>query len=646
MQRGLHAGMLGRFGGVPKRPDDRWRKMNERLRFWSFPVLLDLADAWFRHESFPLWTGKEWGFYALSLLVSFLVYAALQKILYAIGKRSVKAERGGAALLAFPYAFIALFSFGYHHALGTMPNVYTLGFLLDEPRNAWTIFRDSFSAFHVLALAAFWFGAWWLLAWAGRSRPLWNTPWWGRLLHLGIALGGFLVLHNNIRFADQSLVVDVNAAVVSVRTGYVRLFGLNVGSSGLLARSPAPLPPPSSRPPCNVLLILCESLNRDDLSLYGGPRPTTPCLDSFRQRHSSRFTLFRNARTNSTTTLLSVPSILTGTVPVQPSALLHRTPLLWEYARAAGCRETFFITPQSHNWYNFKRFFAGSGIGHLWNKETAGLPEYNDVGGADKEAVREFERYAGSLGGEAGTFAGVLQFNATHFPYRTPPGETVWPGKGREAYQNSVHYQDKLIGEVLETLEKRGLLENTLILFSSDHGEAFGEHGQIGHLDCNYIETLKIPMWIYVPPSLENRVDMGALAGNRDWTVQNADLVPTVLDALGISRRPEVGRLMAALGGRSLFRPLPQDRDVFTSNNNEASRYEVGLSLLRGGFHYLLRINVRPVREELYDLRSDPFERKDLWHSTPAREKEAFRNALREHTSSRLILEDALRRVR
>lgn len=68
-----------------------------------------------------------------------------------------------------------------------------------------------------------------------------------------------------------------------------------------------------------------------------------------------------------------------------------------------------------------------------------------------------------------------------------------------DEYFNAMYYQDQLLSRVISQMEKENLMSNTIILFVSDHSEAIEEHKNIGHLETNYIETLDIPLMLYVP---------------------------------------------------------------------------------------------------------------------------------------------------
>ena len=168
-----------------------------------------------------------------------------------------------------------------------------------------------------------------------------------------------------------------------------------------------------------------------------------------------------------------------------------------------------------------------------------------------------------------------------------------------------VTHVDRCIGRILDHVESRGLLDNTLVIFTTDHGELMGDHGLVLKGPFFYQSLLNVPLIIQLP---------GAKPGVRSELVAHVDLVPTVLGVLGL-KTPDYlpGRSLAGhLDGRpervrdgvlTEFRP-------FKSPNIKA--------LHAGNWRY-----VHYAGEpwgELFNLREDPEERRNLF-GTPAAAK-------------------------
>ncbi len=180
-------------------------------------------------------------------------------------------------------------------------------------------------------------------------------------------------------------------------------------------------------------------------------------------------------------------------------------------------------------------------------------------------------------------------------------------GKGAQ-YDGEIRYTDDRIGAFLTQLEVRGLLENTVIIVTSDHGESFLEHGTWSHGTGLYQEEIHTPLLLLLPGS--------RLAGSQIASpVQTHDLYPTILDMLRLPRSPD-------LQGRSLLETMEGrtdgDRSVFSEGRFPGQPM---LGSIRIG-RWKLIYDTRTEEAELYDLRADPGERRDLADGEPLKVEE------------------------
>jgi arylsulfatase A-like enzyme len=119
-----------------------------------------------------------------------------------------------------------------------------------------------------------------------------------------------------------------------------------------------------------------------------------------------------------------------------------------------------------------------------------------------------------------------------------------------DSYDNSIRWVDSLIGHLSDDLEQQGLRERTMIVFSADHGEAFGEHGAEGHAHNVYGEVTTTPLIVSFPFRLEPGITVEARS-------ENVDLWPTILELVGLPPLPDadgqslVPQIVAAAGGAS-----------------------------------------------------------------------------------------------
>ncbi|MGF1483942.1 MAG: sulfatase [Opitutales bacterium] len=178
----------------------------------------------------------------------------------------------------------------------------------------------------------------------------------------------------------------------------------------------------------------------------------------------------------------------------------------------------------------------------------------------------------------------------------------------RAAYWAMVDQIDRRIGEVLQTLETTGQLENTLVLFTSDHGELLGDHGVYPKGPFLYDPAVRVPLIFSMP---------GTIAGGRRSSalIELVDLAPTLLEAMGQPIHPQ-------MQGRSIWSQLtsaePIDHfrdDVYVEYYNSQPHRHDNQIFLTSVRTPDCKLVVRHGHNdgELYDLKNDPGERFNLW---------------------------------
>ncbi len=175
-------------------------------------------------------------------------------------------------------------------------------------------------------------------------------------------------------------------------------------------------------------------------------------------------------------------------------------------------------------------------------------------------------------------------------------------------------YIDDQIGRLLDYLDRSGLRENTLVIFTSDHGDNLGEHG--GLLDKGFVHfesTHRIPLLMRGP---------GVPAERRDELVSLVDIYPTVLDAAGVAC-PE-GR-----HGRSLLDRSAPPRDSIVVEFHGLNEVTLSMRTIRSGMRKYGWTACGG--DEFYDLSSDPFETNNRSHDPAVQgDVRAFRQKLLE----------------
>lgn len=157
-------------------------------------------------------------------------------------------------------------------------------------------------------------------------------------------------------------------------------------------------------------------------------------------------------------------------------------------------------------------------------------------------------------------FMTFMFFESPHADYNFPPESVIEPdylkdfsyagmdlqrniGAIRKRYLNAVHHLDSQLGKVMAHLERRGMLDDTLVVITGDHGEEFMEKGRWGHNSTFVDEQLRVPLVLWVP---------GRAPRNVDVRTSHADLLPTIMPLLGVTNPPSDYAI-----GRSLLDPRP-----------------------------------------------------------------------------------------
>ena len=189
---------------------------------------------------------------------------------------------------------------------------------------------------------------------------------------------------------------------------------------------------------------------------------------------------------------------------------------------------------------------------------------------------------------------------------------------------------DSMFGQVLDKLRKRRLLDNSLILYLSDHGEMLGDHHYRFSKYCLYEGSVRVPLILagsVVPPQLRNSRD--------ERPAELVDVLPTILDAAGISAPP-------TLAGTSLL-ALPSREGSFSEHHTGAYPYESAAYMWRTNTAKLILYPTaspatpasgQGYQGELYDLVSDPFEWDNLYDNPEFAElRESMMQSLLIHLS-------------
>jgi arylsulfatase A-like enzyme/Flp pilus assembly protein TadD len=359
----------------------------------------------------------------------------------------------------------------------------------------------------------------------------------------------------------------------------------------------------------NVILITLDTLRTDRISCYGSKGVDTPNIDAL-ARDGVRFT---NAAGTVPYTLPAHSSMMTGTYPPHHGvrenvgALLpEEIPTLAERLRDGGWATAAFVSAFVLD----KRWGIGRGFDHYFDDfdlKEFDTPNMGSVQRTGDETVAEAVRWIDERPAEQPFFLWLHLYDP-HEPY-TPP-EPYSLQYADRPYDGEVAFTDSLIGDFRRALDERDLLEKSLVILTSDHGEGLGDHGEMFHGYYVYDSTIHVAL-IVRPPLTANA---GRVV---DAAVSHVDLMPTVLDAVALPY-PDL------VHGRSLV-PL-----MFgAQTNRQGGVYSESMyPLLHYGWAPLRSLRtdrfklIDAPRSELFDLVQDPREGRNLVETQPDRSVE------------------------
>ena len=412
--------------------------------------------------------------------------------------------------------------------------------------------------------------------------------------------------------------------------------------------------------PRGILLISIDTLRADHLGLYGYVRDTSPRLDA----RADEWIRFSQALSHTPKTAPSHMTMLTGLMPGAHGVenwkggtgrtLSLGIPTLAERLSDVGFATAAFT--EGGNVAAALGFDRGFGVHHEgrdtlhehldtaaeWLAEHRGSPRFlflhtyavHDPYLPSRPDAQRFTDpgYAGGIVSDRA----VLEQRAGDGEWRSVQQE-FWktadcrdPADVRhllDLYDAGIRTTDDAIGRFLDRLEKSGDLDDLLVVVTSDHGEAFGEHGLFLH-ETVFSENVRVPFLIRLP---------GGHSGGRvlDQPVGHVDLVPTLLEALGLEPSP-----MRPMG-ESLW-PAVVDPAISVATRRVVGDFipgdgsSVNQQSLREGRWRLVSLPVKGMTL-LFDWTTDPGEQRDLATARPL---------VAERLRGRLALEHALIRAR
>jgi arylsulfatase A-like enzyme/Flp pilus assembly protein TadD len=385
-------------------------------------------------------------------------------------------------------------------------------------------------------------------------------------------------------------------------------------------KAPARPEPPAQ--PSAVLIVTIDTLRADRVGIYalrqssgqGAKNVETPNID----RLAREGAWAPQADVHVPLTRPSHASLFTGRYPAEHGVrdnvsppLAADVPLLAESFQRAGWPTAAFVASTVLD--------RQSGL-------ARGFDVYSDrfEGGADRRSGDRVVAEAVEWIKGKPKFLAWVHLYDPHAPYLPPePYATRYAGR---PYDGTVAWSDELIGRLIAPLRDAGSLDSTLVIVTSDHGEALGDHGEDVHGYFVYESTLRVPLVVR---------GAGIQPGTvLDGVVRTVDLSPTILELAGLT-------LPAQASGRSIVSALRGGFDSAAhaasltagGRGDDVSYAESLVPLLHYGWSDLRAIRdgrwkyILAPKSELYDLKNDPGELKNLASAESARAS-ALRGAL------------------
>ncbi len=413
----------------------------------------------------------------------------------------------------------------------------------------------------------------------------------------------------------------------------------------------------------NVLLIVLDTVRAKNLGIYGYVRDTSPNL----ARIVNRGVGFADARSAAPWTLPSHATMFTGRWPSElfehPEQQLDETyPTLAEYLGQNGystagfvantfyCNSGFGLARGFEHYEDFYENFGTSPVEILRHSSlvrrlvelVANEEEIRPAGRKNADRISsDFLNWQATSRGRP--FFAFLNYLDAHAPYVLPPGpnrhfglQATTPADqkilqdwqklsnapsdqyqidlARDAYDDCIAYLDAALGRLFDELEKRGVMDDTLVIITADHGEEIGEHQLVGHGRSLYREELHVPLLMAKP----GRVPAGKIVFE---PVSLRDLPATIVDAVGLSKNsPFPGRSLATLwngdGTTGRIASTGPVRSEVALRDKTTTRTDIAPAL-RGPMTAIVAEGMSYIRnadgsEELYHLRHDPTESKNV----------------------------------
>lgn len=347
----------------------------------------------------------------------------------------------------------------------------------------------------------------------------------------------------------------------------------------------------------NIVLIVCDALRADHLPMYGYERNTSPFLNELYK--NGKLKKVDYCMTTSASTTCGIPSLLLSRRWKDCAVDGFN---LFKLLHSEGFKTHAIIAGAHKEWYNLAKFYSDDCDFYFDGKDSKKYYFKDDrviLEGLEKASINPRQPNFYYLHIQSPHTTALLRDTFIFYSHKTL----------KDPYDNKILQADATIKAVMAFFKSKNMLENTIFYITADHGDGLGEHGVDGHVDWLYQPQINVPLLIIGDTSFyKNQI-----------FARQIDIAPTIVERLGLA-------VPNSWQGKSLLSHLPYTFSYHETgkNNLETNNQKYAIVEYTDSTIFKYIFSKKENSEELYELRSDPAELKNLSHSNKSKRKELY----------------------
>ncbi len=368
----------------------------------------------------------------------------------------------------------------------------------------------------------------------------------------------------------------------------------------------------------NLILISLDTLRADRLGVYGYDQATSPNLDRFAESAH----VFSDVTAQSTWTRPSHWSMLSGLYPESYAGFKHQ-PLAQQFLDTGYRTEAWTAGVQLHPKFGFHQGFESFQVRDWVRQPQDLLDQLSEMRGRplflflhSYETHDPYDHPELVRGPAPAADSRVTDRFGHHLHRRLGVMSKEEHRRVSQLYDADIRFLDQQVGVVLDGFRELGLLDNSIIVVTSDHGEEFWEHSIWFHGKSFYRAVTTVPLMVHFPPSMINRAEIKQPSAMVSTPVRIVDLYPTLLDLFDIPLQHKIqGRsLLPLLRGNVMPKVPIYSEGLFHTPDH-------GRAIRDGKYKLTWRYDPEQPETEpqiqLFDLEADPMEMRNIAEDIP-----------------------------